>query len=132
MKKSFFAKSAIIITTLVLIALPAATVFAQPSNKWRIEVSEDANSDGIIIFRLTPVSGESFELGVFIKNETRENEVAEMIRDAFKVQLPQGMFHIEVDDGEDVLVKKTDRMTDFDLKLISSTVQSVRIELERE
>ena len=31
---------------------------ARTSNKWRIEFSEGANADGVIMFRVTPIGGQ--------------------------------------------------------------------------
>jgi len=103
-----------------------------PENKWRIECSEGANSDGTIIFRVTPKGGAPIEVRAEIKNGTGENAVARRIRDAFRATLPKKDFAIEVDDGEDVLVKKRFGAANFSLELVSNSVKSVRINLDRE
>ena len=105
---------------------------AKTSNKWRIEFSENANSDGVIVFRVTPLDGQSIDVSAYISDGTRENSVASHVRDAFKAQLPDGAYHIEKDDGEDVLVKHRGDTPNFSLELISSSVKSVRIDIERE
>jgi hypothetical protein len=102
------------------------------SNKWRIEVSEGANSDGEIVFHVTPNGGEAIEVRVAVKDGTRENKVAKTISNAFAAQLPEDQYNVEVDDGEDVLVKKKGGADNFDLSLVSSTVKSVRIDVEKE
>jgi hypothetical protein len=117
---------------LVVVGLVASPAHAKPSNKWRIEVSEGANSDGEIVFRVEPVGAEAMEVRVAVKDGTRENEVAKTIRDAFEAQLPGDGYHVEVDDGEDVLVKAKRGAGDFDLNLLDNTVKSVRINLDRE
>ena len=38
-----------------LLALVAGAALAAPSNKWRIQVSSDADSDGVVVFRIAPV-----------------------------------------------------------------------------
>lgn len=58
--------------------------FADTSNKWRIEVSGGANSDGEMIFGITPEDGEGISIRVTLKDGTGENRVAKTIRDAFK------------------------------------------------
>jgi hypothetical protein len=115
-----------------LLALAASPVRAGSSNKWRIEVSEGANSDGEIVFQVTPEGGEAIEVRVAVEDGTRENKVARTISDAFESQLPSDDYHVEVDDGEDVLVKKKRGAENFDLSLVSSTVKSVRIDIEKE
>lgn len=101
------------------------------SNKWRIEVSEGANNDGTILFRVTPKDGTPVDVSVAIKDGRGEDGVARDIRDAFKATLDSKQYHAEVDDGEDVLVKKH-RGPDFELKLIESTVKGTRLEIEKE
>jgi len=102
------------------------------SNKWRIEVDGGANSDGEMIFHVTPYEGSAIVITVTVKDGTGENRVAKTIRNAFKEQLPEDQFHIEVDDGEDVLVKKKFGEKNFALSFVSSTVKHTEIELERE
>ena len=113
---------------LLLAALPA---FAA-SNKWRIQCSEGAKSDGEIVFRFAPKGGEAFDVAVPINDGTSENNVARTIRDTFRQKLDAKQFHVEVDDGEDVLVKKKSGAPDFDLEVVSNTVEAVRINLDRE
>jgi hypothetical protein len=79
---------------------------ARTSNKWRVEFSEGADSDGVIMFRVTPIGGQSIDVSASIDDGTGENSVAGKVGDAFKAQLPDGAYHVEKDDGEDVLVKR--------------------------
>jgi hypothetical protein len=106
-----------ILLGLVLAGLVAAPVSAKPSNKWRIEVSEGANSDGEIVFRVEPMGGQPMEVRVAVKDGTRENAFARTIRDEMQAQLPKDGYHVEVDDGEDVLVKAKGGAANFDLNL---------------
>ena len=102
------------------------------SNKWRIEVSEGANSDGIILFHVTPKGGTTTVVKVEVDDGTSENHVAHVIKRAFEKQLDTSKYDIEIDDGEDVLVKKDLTEPVFALELISSTVKSVRLGIEKE
>jgi anionic cell wall polymer biosynthesis LytR-Cps2A-Psr (LCP) family protein len=102
------------------------------SNKWRIEVSEGANSDGIIYFHVTPKGGSTTVVKIEIDDGTSENHVARVIKRAFEKQLDTSKYDIEMDDGEDVLVKKDLTEPVFALELISSTVKSVRLDVEKE
>ena len=121
-----------VVLLLPLFLLTPAVVSADTSNKWRIEVDGGANSDGEMFFHVTPEDGQSTEIRVTIADGTGENRIAKTIRDAFQVQLPKDNFHIEVDDGEDVLVKKKRGAPDFALTLESSTVKHTEIEIEKE
>jgi hypothetical protein len=120
------------LAVLALIACAIHSALAEPSNKWRIEVSEGAKSDGEIIFYMTPEGGEPFEIRVPIDKGTSENKVARKIHGAFQKALSGDEYNVEVDDGEDVLVKKRSKGVNFELALVSSTVKAVRINLDRE
>lgn len=101
------------------------------SNKWRVEVSETARSDGTIVFRVTPKDGTPTDVTVAIKDGRGENNIAGDIRDAFRATLDKDEFHSEKDDGEDVLLKKR-KGPNFELKLVESTVKATRINVEKE
>jgi invasion protein IalB len=116
----------------VAAAPPEAAKTPSPENKWRIECSEGANSDGEIVFRVTPKDGQPIDVSVPIKNGTSENAVARRIRDAFRAALPKQSYSVETDDGEDVLVKKHYGADDFSLQLVSNGVKGVRLDVERE
>jgi len=122
-----------------VVAAMAATVLAgpaiandvKPSHAWRIEISEGANSDGTIRFAVTPVGGAMTTVEVPIKNGRAENNVAKDVRDGFKSALP-AEYKVEVDDGEDVLIKTKDPVPKFTVALVDSSVKSVRIEIEHD
>jgi hypothetical protein len=125
-----FVRIAMLACALLLLATASAS--ARPSNKWRIEVSEGAKSDGEIVFHLTPESGEPIEVSVSVAKGTGENAVAQRIRDVMRQTLGPAAYHIEVDDGEDVLVKKKKGQPNFDLTLVRNTVKATRINIDRE
>jgi len=101
------------------------------SNKWRLEVSEGANNDGTLLFRVTPDQGMPQDVLVTLKKGRGENGVARDIRDTFKAQLDGKIYKVETDDGEDVLVKKR-KGPNFEVKLIESTVKGTRVNIEKE
>jgi hypothetical protein len=101
------------------------------SNKWRIEVKEGANNDGVARFRVTPKGEAAVEVTVNIKDGRSENGVARDVKDAFKAALDTKRFHVEGDDGEDVLVKKKGGV-DFSIELLESTLKGTHFDLERE
>lgn len=116
----------------VLLLLGTLPAFASPSNKWRIQCSEGAKSSGEIVFRFTPKGGTAFDVTVPVPDGTSENHVARIVRDTLRQNLDAARFHVEVDDGEDVLVKKKGSEPNFDLKVASNTVKAVRIGLDPE
>lgn len=103
----------------------------KPSNKWRISFSGGADSDGVIEMDITPEGGETIHTSVSIANKTSENHVAKAVVDGLKEQLPKEAFHVERDDGEDVLIKKKRAGTNFAVVVTSNTVEGVRINPKR-
>ncbi|MBF6023683.1 hypothetical protein IU514_06555 [Lysobacter niastensis] len=114
-----------------LLLLFVGAVFAAPSNKWRIQVSSDADSDGAVSFRIAPVDGQPIDVSVPIPKGAGENRIASLIRDAMRAKLGDG-YRVEVDDGEDVLVKKHMGDKNFELTITEQTAKGVRITLDRE
>jgi hypothetical protein len=102
------------------------------SNSWRIEVSEGANSAGEFVFHLTPKGGQTQVITIPVKDGESEDRVARTIKNAFERQLDTRRYDIELDDGEDVLVKKDLTEPRFALEVISSTVESVRLRVQKE
>ncbi len=109
----------------------AAAPSLKYSNKWRIEVKEGSNNDGVLRFRVTPEAGTPVDVAVELKKGRSENGVARDVRDAFRAALDTKIFKVEGDDFEDVLVKKR-KGPDFSIELVESTVKGTRIDLERE
>jgi hypothetical protein len=117
----------------MLLAAGAYAADSPPrSNKWRLEVSGDAESDGVMKFRVVPKDGAPVDVTATIEDGRSENGVARDIREAFQAQLPKGGYSVETDDGEDVLIKKDLGEPDFSVELVSSTVEDVRVGLDRE
>jgi len=120
------------VLALALLLGVIASVAAKPSNKWRIEVNHSADSEGEIVFLVSPEGGTPVEVVTHVKDNTNENRVALAMVKAFKAQLDGDLYHIERDDWEDVLVKKRRGAANFDLTLVSSSVEGVSLKLERE
>jgi len=110
---------------------PAASPDLKYSNKWRIEVKEGANNDGVARFRVTPQGGTPVEVTVNIRDGRSENGVAADVKNAFKAALDKKTFKVEGDDFEDVLVKKR-KGPEFSIELVESTLKGTHFDLERE
>lgn len=102
------------------------------SNKFRLECSGGADSDGVVTIVVTPDGGEPIETVTDIKKGTSENHVAKAIVESLQAQLPKDAFHVERDDGEDVLVKRRVGEDRFRLAVTSITVKGVRINTQKE
>src|SRR5512137_631007 len=101
------------------------------SNKWRIEVHEGSNNTGTLLFRVTPDKGTATDVLVNIKKGRSENGVATDIKNTFKKVLDPKVYHVETDDGEDVLVKKR-KGPNYEVKLVESTLKGTRINIDKE
>jgi len=102
------------------------------SNKWRLAVDGSAESAGKVDLKVTPHEGTPTRVSVDVADKRHENEIARDIRDALAAQLPVDRYKIEVDDGEDVLIKRLSGQPDFTVELVSSGVQGVNLKLKRE
>lgn len=115
-------------------AREAAATAAAPlklSNKWRIEVREGANNTGTLLFRVTPDKGTAMDIVVKIEKGRSENGVATDVKNTLKKALDPKVYHVEKDDGEDVLVKKR-KGPNFEVKFVESTLKGTRIDIDRE
>jgi hypothetical protein len=131
MKNKGSAISVAIASSLMLAAIAFADS-APTSNKWRIELDGQAMKTGEIVFRVTPRQGESTDVTVNVRSGRAENNVAKDVRDAFAAQLGPDRYSVEVDDGEDILIKKKEGQPDFALELVESDVRNVSVKVEGE
>jgi hypothetical protein len=120
-----------VVSSMLLAALSFADTTAT-SNKWRIEMSGQALNSGDIVFRVTPRQGDAVDVSVGIKSGRAENNVAKDVRDALAAKLSPDRYSVEVDDGEDILIKKKEGQPDFALELVESNVRNVSIKVEGE
>ncbi|HUQ10403.1 MAG TPA: hypothetical protein VM146_08810 [Steroidobacteraceae bacterium] len=123
--------STAIASSLMLAAMAFADA-SPTSNKWRIELSGQALTTGELVFRVTPSQGEATDVAVNIRSGRAENNVAKDVRDAFAAKLSPQRYSVEVDDGEDVLIKKKEGQPDFAVELVEAGVQNVTIKVEGE
>ena len=125
------ATSTAVVSSLLLAAISFADA-SSTSNKWRIEMSGQALTSGDIVFRVTPRQGEAVDVSVGIKSGRDENHVAKDVRDALAAKLSPDRYTVEVDDGEDILIRKKEGQPDFALELVESNVRNVSIKVEGE
>lgn len=116
---------------LCLVLVATLALAAGTNNKWRLQFSGNADSAGRIVLQLAPAEGEPLTASVDIVQGRSENAVARDVRDALRAQVGK-RYHVEVDDGEDVLVKKHRDQPDFVVTVVENSVQGVRIVLDAE
>lgn len=110
---------------------PSESERPRASNKWRIVFDERAKSSGTITFRVWPKAGAPFQVDVAIAKGQSENHIAAAVRDALRTRLGEAI-HVEVDDGEDVLLKSRHGTGDFGVQLLGNSARDVDIRLRRE
>lgn len=111
---------------------PAPAKKLSYTDDYRISVDDDADSDGEIIFRVTPKKGDVTEVRVAIKKGTNENAVAREIKKAFVEQLGTKHYNIEMESGENVIIERSMGAENISLVLVSSTVKGVDIKVHRD
>ena len=118
---------------ILLLALSlAGAAQASTSNKWRLQFSGGADSDGTIVFLVTPKGSAEERYSVDIEDGRSENGVAKDVVSALREQMPEDHYHIERDDGEDVLIKRRRGTANFGIEIESNTVEGVRINRDKE
>lgn len=100
-------------------------------NKWRLEFSGGAESAGRIVLQLAPSEGDPIRATAEVVEGRSENGVASDVRDALQAQAGK-RYNVELDDGEDVLVKKDDGERDFVITIVENSVRGVRIDVGAE
>lgn len=116
---------------LVLLLAPALALAAPLENKWRLQFSGNARSDGEVVLAITPKNGEATTVSIPIRSGTRENNVARAVRNGLREAIGSD-YKIEVDDGEDVLVKRRFGRARFNVTVIGIDVRGVRVNLDQE
>jgi hypothetical protein len=116
---------------LILLLLPALTHAAPIENKWRLQFSGNAESSGTLVLAFTPKDGASTEVPVEVEHRTSENGVARRVRDVLREAIGEN-YRVEVDDGEDVLVKRRRGRPRFNVSVVSNSIKGVRLNLDQE
>ncbi len=118
------------IIAIVLTFSMTAPAFASQSNKWRLQFSGAAESAGEMVLEIVPSGRAPVRVSVLIERNDGENRVARKVKSAIDRQAGKWV-DAELDDGEDVLVKRH-FFRRFSIVLVSSTVKDVRINFDHE
>jgi hypothetical protein len=107
----------------------ATLAAAEPDSKWRLKFDHWAETDGELVLRIAPLNGTPIEVSTKISKDTTENAAAELVSGALKAQLGKG-YKVEVDDGEDVVIKKSGKTPKFEVTLVSSSVTGLNLKIK--
>ena|SRR5262245_948810 len=104
---------------------------ADPSHKWRLVFDHWADNDGELVLRIAPEGGTPIDVSTQIKKNTTENSAAHLVRTALKAKLGKG-YKVEIDDGEDVLIKAKGKTPKFEVSVASSTVTGLNLNVKHD
>lgn len=121
------------VTVIVAIGMSILATIAQadPAGKWRIEFGSHADTDGVITLRVSPEGGTPVDVETKIVANSGAGKVAKAVRDSLRVSLGEG-YHVETDDGEDVVVGRKGKTPKFDVALAGSTLTGLKVKIGRE
>ena len=102
------------------------------SNRWRLQAGGESTADGVIVVRLSEIGAVVAEIPVSVPKHTAKKGVAERIRDSLNAALEGDRYKIEVDDGEDVIVKAREDVKDFEIAIVSNTADGIEVKLDKE
>ena len=109
----------------------AAAAQADPAGKWRVEFGSHADSDGTLTLRIAPEGGAPVDVETKIAAKSGAGKVAKAVSESLKVSLGKG-YHVEVDDGEDVVIKHEGKTPKFELTLAGSTLTGLVVKIKKE
>lgn len=117
--------------TLTLAIVFAAAVEARDSDKWRLHFNGKAKQDGVLVIQLTPKGGQPISIQAEIKDNTRENEAAREVTRTLRDVLKED-YKVRHDDGEEIKIKAERGGADFELEVISNSVDGLKVRTDRE
>ena len=109
----------------------ATAAQADAAGKWRVEFGSHAGNDGTLTLRVAPEGGAPVDVETKITARSGADKVAKAVRDSLKVSLGEG-YHVEIDDGEDVVIKREGKTPKFEVTLASSTLTGVEVKIRKE
>ncbi len=115
----------------ICIGMLANFAQADPAGKWRVAFDNHADNDGTLTLRVSPKDGTPVDVETKIAAKSSADRVAQAVRDSLKVSLGEG-YHVETDDGEDVIVSRTGKTPKFELTLASSSLTGLEVKIERD
>lgn len=123
---------ALLATALALATVPASAESPDTSNRWRLKAGGESTADGVIVIRLSEIGSAVAEIPVSVPKHTAKKGVAERIRDSLNAGLEHDRYKVEVDDGEDVIVKAREDVKDFEIAIVSNTADGIEVRLDKE
>ena len=115
----------------LLAAFAALAADPDPAGKWRLAFDHWAENDGELVLRVAPLNGTPIDVTTKVTKNMTENTVADLVKGSLRTQLGKG-YKVEVDDGEDVLIKKAGKTPKFVVTLVSSSVTGLELKIRHD
>jgi hypothetical protein len=115
----------------LLATFAALAAASDPAGKWRVVFDHWAENDGELVLRIAPLNGTPIDVTTRVTKNMTENKVADLVKGSLKAQLGKG-YKVEVDDGEDVLIKKSGKTPKFVVTLVNSSVTGLEIKIRHD
>ena len=115
----------------LILVVASASAMAVPSAGWRLQCDGAAASDGELVIVVTPDGGTPEEVVVAVGRADSENQVAHKALVALQ-QAAGSNYSIEMDDGEEIVVRQRDGVELFEIAVARNTVDGVSVEFDPE
>ena len=109
----------------------AAGAQADSAGKWRVEFGSRPDNDGALILRISPEGGTPVDVETKITAKSSADKVAKTVRDSLRVSLGKG-YHVETDDGEDVVIGREGKTPKFEVTLAGTTLTGLDVKIKKE
>ena len=119
------------IAVIICVGSFAAAAHADPAGKWRVAFSSRPDNDGALTLRIAPEGGAPVDVETKITAKSSADKVARTVRDSLRVSLGEG-YHVETDDGEDIVIKREGKTPKFEVTLANSTLAGLVIKIRKE
>ena len=119
-------KRIVSLATIVLLTGLFAAVEAGKVDKAMVIVKNKATSNGEIVFKLTPDSGEPIEIKVGIVEKMKAEEIAEDIKKELILALGEA-YEVKAKAADKISIAPADKATTFDLVISSQTVTGLSV-----
>ena len=115
----------------LILVVASASAMAVPSAGWRLQFDGAAASDGELVIVVTPDGGTPEEVVVAVGRADSENQVAHKALVALQ-QAAGSNYSIEMDDGEEIVVRQREGVDLFEIAVARNTVDGVSVEFDPE
>ena len=115
----------------ICLGASAAGAQADPAGKLRVGFGSRPDNDGALTMRISPEVGAPVDVETKITAKSSADKVAKTVRDSLRVSLGKG-YHVETDDGEDVVIGRGGKTPKFEVTLAGTTLTGLDVKIKKE